>query len=74
MFLIDLKPNIKETKIVKLANKGESAKEVKIGALILEELKNKIKITITQVLRHLSKSYHDMPDLDTDIIVHKISV
>ena len=43
MFLIDLKPNIKETKIVKLANKGESAKEVKIGALILGELKTRPK-------------------------------
>jgi hypothetical protein len=43
MILIDLKPNIKETKIVKLANKGESAKEVKIGALILGELKTRPK-------------------------------
>jgi hypothetical protein len=38
-----LKPNIKETKIVKLANKGESAKAVKIGALILGELKTRPK-------------------------------
>ena len=38
-----LKPNIKKTKIVKLANKGESAKKVKIGALILEELKTRPK-------------------------------
>jgi hypothetical protein len=66
------KPNIEELEVINLAKEGEELKEVKIGTHFTTEQKEALIALLREFHEIFAWSYQDMPDLDTDIVVHKI--
>ena len=68
------KPNIEETEVVNLADEGENEKLIKIGVKFPKDLKLE-HIALPKEFREIfAWSYQDIPELDTEIIVHRIPV
>ena len=68
------KPNIEETKVVNLANKGENEKPIKIGVNFPKDMRHKLIVLLKEFKEIFAWSYQDMPRLDTKIVVHRIPV
>jgi hypothetical protein len=68
------KPNIEELEIINLADEGEELREVKIGTRSTTERKEALIALLREFHEIFAWSYQDMPGLDTDIVVHKISL
>ena len=64
------KPNIEELKVVNLVEESEELKEVKIEAHFSAEQKDELIALLKEFREIFARSYQDMPDLDTDIVVH----
>ena len=64
------KPNIEELKVVNLVEESEELKEVKIEAHFSAEQKDELIALLKEFREIFVRSYQDMPDLDTDIVVH----
>ena len=54
-----------------MGNKQEK-KELKIGTLVTTEERNRLVSLLHEYADVFAWTYVDMPDLDTDIVVHKI--
>jgi hypothetical protein len=68
------KPNIEELEIINLADECEEPREVKIGTRSTAEQKEALIALLREFHEIFTWSYQDMPGLDTDIMVHKISL
>ena len=68
------KPNIEETKVVNLTDKGENEKPVKIGVNFPKDMKSELIALLKEFREIFAWSYQDMPRLDTEIVMHKIPV
>ena len=68
------KPNIKELEVLNLVEEGEEPKELKIGTHFTIEQKNALIALLREFHEIFAWSYQDMPGLDIDIVVHKISL
>ena len=68
------KPNIEELVVVNLAEEGEELKEVKIGTHFTIEQKDALITLLREFCEIFAWSYQDMPGLDTDIVVHQITL
>ena len=68
------KPNIEETDVINLIEEGEKEKPVKIGVNIPKDMKDEFIALLKWLKEIVSWSYQDMPRLNTNIVVHKISV
>ena len=68
-----IQPNQDSIEVVNIGTK-EVRREVKIG----ENLEESINVRLIELLREYSDifawSYEDMPGLDTDIVVHRLSL
>ena len=69
-----LKPKEEDTEMVNFANKGEEPREIRIGVSFLSELKLELIALLKEFRETFSWSYQDIPGLDTDIVVHRISI
>jgi hypothetical protein len=66
------KPTAEELETINVGS-DQFKKELKIGTLITAELRKKKMIALLQEYTDVfAWSYDDMPDLDTNIVVHKI--
>ena len=68
------KPNIEETKVVNLADKGENEKLIKIGVNVPKDMKSKLIALLKEFREIFAWSYQDMPRLDIKIVVHRIPI
>ena len=68
------KPNIEETEVINLAEEGEKDKLVKIGVNFPKYVKDELIALSKEFKEIFAWSYQDMPGLDTEIVVHRISV
>ena len=68
------KPNIEETEVVNLADEGENEKPVKIGVKFPKDIKPELIALLKEFQEIFAWSYQDMPGLDTEIVVHRISL
>ena len=68
------KPNIEETKVVNLANEGENEKPVKIGINFPKDMKPELIALLKEFKEIFAWSYQDMPGLDIEIVMHRITV
>ena len=68
------KPNIEETEMINLVDEGEIEKSVKIGVNFPKDMKEEFIALLKEFKELFAWSYQDMPGLDTEIIVHRISV
>ena len=68
------KPNIEETEMVNLANKGKNEKPVKIGVNFPKEMKLELIALLKEFREIFAWSYQDMPGLDIEIVMHRIPV
>ena len=68
------KPNIEETEVVNLLDKGKNEKPIKIGVKFPKDLKHKLMALLKEFRKIFAWSYQDMPRLDTKIVVHRIPV
>lgn len=61
-------------RIIWVVNLGtnEEAKEDRVGSTLLEEVKAKLIKLLKGYMDVFAWSYQDMPDLDTDIVVHHL--
>ena len=50
----------------------EEAKEVRVGSALQDEVKTKLIELLKEYKDVFAWSYQDMPDLDTDIVVHHL--
>ncbi len=55
-----------------MAKESKELKEVKIGAHFSAEQKDELIVLLKEFHEIFAWSYQDMPDLDTDIVVHQI--
>ena len=68
------KPNIEETEVINLTDKGENEKPIKIGVNFPRDMKPKLIALLKEFREFFAWSYQDMPGLDTEIVVHRILV
>ena len=68
------KPNIEETEVINLADKGEKKNPIKIGENFLKDMKDELITPLREFKEIFAWSYQDMPGLDTEIVVHRILV
>ena len=68
------KPNIKETKVINLANEGEKEKPIKIRVNFPKDMKHELIALLKEFKEIITWSYQDMLGLDTEIVVHRILV
>ena len=68
------KPNIEETKVVNLADKGENEKLIKIGVNVPKDMKSKLIALLKEFREIFAWSYQDMPRLDIKIVMHRIPI
>jgi hypothetical protein len=64
-------PTNEKLEVINLGNKQEK-KELKIGTLVTTEERNRLVSLLHKYADVFAWTYTDMPDLDTDIVVHKI--
>ena len=64
-------PASEKLEVINLGNKQEK-KELKIGTLVTTEERNRLVSLLHEYADVFAWTYVDMPDLDTDIVVHKI--
>ena len=60
--------------MINLIEEGEKEKPVKIGVNIPKDMKDEFIALLKWFKEIVSWSYQDMPRLNTNIVVHKISV
>ena len=68
------KPNIEETEVINLVEEGEKDKLVKIGVNFPKYVKDELIAPSKEFKEIFAWSYQDMPGLDIEIVVHRISV
>ena len=68
------KPNIKETKVINLADEGEAEKLFKIRVNLPKDMKDELIALLKEFKEIFTWSYQDMLGLDTEIVVHRILV
>ena len=68
------KPNIEETEVVNLLDKGKNEKPIKIGVKFPKDLKHELMALLKEFRKIFAWSYQDMPRLDIKIVVHRIPV
>ena len=68
------KPNIEETKVINLANKGEKEKPVKIGVNFPKDMKHELIALLKEFKEIFAWYYQDIPRLDIEIVIHRILV
>ena len=67
-------PNIEETEVINLADECENEKPVKIGVNFPKDMKPELIALLKEFKEILAWSYQNMPELDTEIVVHRIPV
>jgi hypothetical protein len=68
------KPNIEELESINLLGEGEEPKEIIIEAKFPDTLKDELISLLREYRDIFAWSYQDMPSLDTDIVVHQITL
>ena len=68
------KPNIEETEVVNLLDKGKNEKPIQIGVKFPKDLKHELMAPLKEFRKIFAWSYQDMPRLDIEIVVHRIPV
>ena len=68
------KCNIEETEAVNLAEESEKEKPVKIGVNFPKDMKDELVALLKEFMKIFAWSYQDMLGLDTEIVVHRISI
>ena len=68
------KPNIEEKEVIDLADEGEKEKPIKIRVNFPKDMKDELIALSKEFKEIFAWSYQDMPGLDTEIVVHRISV
>ena len=68
------KPNIEEIEVINLAKEGEKEKLVKIRVNFPKEMKDELIALLKEFKEIFDWSYQNMPELDTKIVVHRISI
>ena len=68
------KRNIEETEVVNLVEESEKEKLVKIGVNFPKDMKDELVALLKEFMKIFTWSYQDMPGLDTEIVVHRISI
>lgn len=67
----DLQPHQERVETINLGTE-EAKKEVKIGATLGADIKERLIKLLQEYVDVFAWSYQDMPSLDTDIVVHKL--
>ena len=68
------KLNIEEAEVVNLADEGKNEKPVKIGVKFPKDLKHELIALLKEFKEIFAWSYHDMPGLNIEIVMHRIPV
>ena len=68
------KPNVEETEVVNLADKGKNEKPIKIGVNFPKDMRHELKALLKEFREIFTWSYQDMPGLDTENVVHRIPI
>ena len=66
-----IQPHQESIEVVNLGNE-ENVKEVKIGAVLEESVKQRLIEMLREYVDIFAWSYEGMPGLDTDIVVHRL--
>ena len=66
--------NIEETEVINLADEGENEKPVKIGVNFPKDMKPELIALLKEFKEILAWSYQNMPELDTEIVMHRIPI
>ena len=67
------KPNIEETEVINLASDGKKEKPVKIRVNFPKDMKDKLIALLKEFKEIFTCSYQDMPGLDIEIVIHRIT-
>ena len=68
------KPNVEETEVVNLTDKGKSEKPIKIGVNFPKDMRHELKALLKEFKEIFTWSYQDMPGLDTENVMHRIPI
>lgn len=66
-----IQPHEESVEVVNLGT-NEEAKEVRVGSALQEEVKAMLVQLLQEYINVFMWSYQDMPDIDTDIVVHHL--